>query len=113
MAIYTYRHTHTHRVDGILAARTLEWFAIFLPVDYILSELFTMIHPKCMALHGMTHSFIELHKSLHWTARRSNQSILKETKSEYSSEGLILKLQYFGHVMQRADSLEKTDAGKD
>ena len=43
-----------------------------------------------------------------WTARRSNQSILKETNSEYSLEGLMLKLQYFGHLMQRADLLEKT-----
>ena len=45
-----------------------------------------------------------------WTARRSNQSILKEIGPEYSLEGLILKLklQYFGHLMQRADSLEKT-----
>ena len=43
-----------------------------------------------------------------WTARRSNQSILKETNPEYSLEGLMLKLQYSGHVMQRADSLEKT-----
>ena len=45
-----------------------------------------------------------------WTARRSNQSILKEISSEYSLEGLMLKLklQYFGHLMQRADSLEKT-----
>ena len=45
-----------------------------------------------------------------WTARRSNQSILKEISPEYSSEGLMLKLklQYFGHLMQRADSLEKT-----
>ena len=44
------------------------------------------------------------------TARRSNQSILKEIKLEYSSEELMLKLklQYFGHLMQRADSLEKT-----
>ena len=44
------------------------------------------------------------------TARRSNQSILKETNPEYSLEGLMLKLklQYFGHLMQRADSLEKT-----
>ena len=44
-----------------------------------------------------------------WTARRSNQSILKETSLEYSSEGLMLKLklQYFGHLMQRVDSLEK------
>ena len=44
-----------------------------------------------------------------WTARRSNQSILKEISPEYSLEGLMLrlKLQYFGHLMQRADSLEK------
>ena len=45
-----------------------------------------------------------------WSARRSNQSILKEINPEYSSEGLMLKLklQYFGHPMQRANSLEKT-----
>ena len=45
-----------------------------------------------------------------WTARRSNQSILKEIEPEYSLEGLMLKmkLQYFGHLVQRADSLEKT-----
>ena len=43
-----------------------------------------------------------------WTARRSNQSILKEINPEYSLQGLKLKLQYFGHLMQGADSLEKT-----
>ena len=43
-----------------------------------------------------------------WKARRSNQSILKEINSEYSLEGLMLKLQHYGHLMQRADSLEKT-----
>ena len=45
-----------------------------------------------------------------WTARRSNQSILKDISPEYSLEGLMLKLklQYFGHLMQRTDSLEKT-----
>ena len=45
-----------------------------------------------------------------WTARRSNESILKEINSEYSLEGLLLKvkLQYFGHLMQRAGLLEKT-----
>ena len=43
-----------------------------------------------------------------WTARRSNQSILKEISPEYSLEGLMLKLPYFGHLMQRTDSLEKT-----
>ena len=50
-----------------------------------------------------------------WTARRSNQYILKEISPECSLEGLMLKLklQYFGHVMQRVDSLEKTEAGRD
>ena len=43
-----------------------------------------------------------------WTAKRSNQSILKEINPEKSTEGLILKFQYFGHLMPRVDSLEKT-----
>ena len=54
---------------------------------------------------------MKLEKTLEkpWTARRSNQSILKEINPEYSLEGLMLKikLQYFGHLMRRADSLEK------
>ena len=50
-----------------------------------------------------------------WTARRSNQCILKEISLRCSLEGLMLKLklQYFGHLMQRVDSLEKTVAGRD
>ena len=50
------------------------------------------------------------HLRVPWTARRSNQSILKEISPEYSLKGLILKLklQYFGHLLQRSDSLEKT-----
>ena len=49
-----------------------------------------------------------------WTERRSNQSILKEINPEYSLDGLMLKLQYFGHLMRRAYLLEKDpDAGKD
>ena len=50
-----------------------------------------------------------------WTARRSNQSILKEISPGISLEGMMLKLKlkYFGHLMQRVDSLEKTDAGKE
>ena len=53
-----------------------------------------------------------------WTAKRSNQSILKETNAEYSLEGLMLKLQYFGQLMQRTDELEnalmlgKIEAGR-
>ena len=50
-----------------------------------------------------------------WTARRSNQSILKEISPGISLEGMMLKLklQYFGYLMQRVDSLEKTDDGRD
>ena len=50
-----------------------------------------------------------------WMARRSNQSILKEISPEYLLEGLMLKLQlqYFGQLIRKADSLAKTDAGKD
>ena len=50
-----------------------------------------------------------------WTARRSNHSILKEISPAISLEGMVLKLklQYFGHLMGRVDSLEKTDAGRD
>ena len=50
-----------------------------------------------------------------WTARRSNQSILKEINPGVSLEGMMLKLklQYFGHLMQRVVSLEKTDTGRD
>ena len=52
---------------------------------------------------------------VHWTAKSSNQSILKEIDPEYTLEGLMLKLklQNFGHLMRGADSLEKTDAGRD
>ena len=50
-----------------------------------------------------------------WTARRSNQSILKEINPGISLEGMMLKLklQYFGHLIRRVDSFEKTDAGRD
>ena len=50
-----------------------------------------------------------------WTARRPNQSILKEISPGISLKGMMLKLklQYFGHLMRRVDSLEKTDAGRD
>ena len=50
-----------------------------------------------------------------WTAKRSNQSILKEISPGISLEGMMLKLklQYFGHLMRRVNSLEKTDAGRD
>ena len=58
--------------------------------------------------------FWRIYLGVPWTARRSNQSILKEINPQYSLEGLMLKVQYFGYLMQRADSLEKNPAaGKD
>ena len=56
------------------------------------------------------HQRVDVFEVWHWTAWRSNQSILKKISPEYSLEGLILKLklQYFGHLMQRTDSLEMT-----
>ena len=70
-------------------------------------------HKESWALKNWCFPFVVLEKYLlkvSWTARRSNQTILREINTEYSLEGLMLKLnlQYFGHLMQRADSLEKT-----
>ena len=64
----------------------------------------------CPDLEGVVRMGSVATKQLPWTSRRSNQSILKEISPEYSLEGLMLKLklQYFGHLMQRTDSLEKT-----
>ena len=71
----------------------------------------------CRDMDGPRDCYTEWSKSLQcwrrllrvpWTARRSNQSILKEINPEYSMQGLMLKLQYSGHVIRRADSLEKT-----
>ena len=77
------------------------------------------IKPTCPALEGSLFVCLFILVALglwrrllrvSWTARRSNQSILKEISPEYSLEGLMLKLklQYFGHLMQRTDSFEKT-----
>ena len=61
---------------------------------------------ECWGLEGLCRPLQEC--LLPWTARGSNQSILKEINPEYSLEGLTLKHQYFGHLMRRADSLETT-----
>ena len=81
--------------------------AMVFPVVMYRCESWTIKKPECWR----TDAF-----ELHWrrlfrvpcTARRSNQSILKEINPEYSLEGLMLKLKHFGHVMRKADSLEKT-----
>ena len=63
---------------------------------------------ECRRIDAFLLWFWRRHLRVPWTARRWNQSILKEINSECSVEGLMLKLQYFGYLMWRADSLEKT-----
>ena len=67
-------------------------------------------HKECWAVKNWFFPTVVLEKTLRvpWTARRSNQLILKEINPEYSLGGLMLKFQYFSHLMQRANSLEKT-----
>ena len=79
------------------STRMLKWVAIPFSVDHGLSDAFTLWCWRRLL-------------KVPWTARGSNQLILKEINSEYLLEGqmLKLKLQYFGHLMERADSLEKT-----
>ena len=70
-------------------------------------EGWTIKKAQCQTIDAFELCWIRLLR-VPWTARISNQSVLKEINPEYSLEGLMLKLQYFGHLMQRADSLEKT-----
>ena len=70
-------------------------------------ESWTLKKAECQRIHAFELWCWRRLLRVPWTARRSNQSILKEISPEYSLEGLMLKLQYFGHLMQRADSLEK------
>ena len=78
-------------------------------MNHVLSELSTMTGPSWVALHGMAHSFIELDKVvIHVISLVSFLCSTVEINPEYSLEGLMLKLQYFDHEMQRADTLKKT-----
>ena len=86
--------------------------------DYKRKDLkFTFIYNRIKKIKNLSHSIFYMNIILRvpWTARRSNQSILKEISPGCSLEGMMLKLrfEYFGHLMQRVDSLEKTDAGRD
>ena len=108
-------------IDNTLKSRDITWL---MKVHILKTMVFPVVMHRCeswtikKAEHWRIHAF-ELWRwgrllKVPWTAR-SNQSILKEISPEYSLEGLMLKLkpQYFGHLMQRANSLEKTDAGED
>ena len=83
--------------------------AMVFPVVMYGCESWTIKKAKCQKIDAFELWFWRRLLRVHWTAKRSNQSILKEISSEYSLEGLILKLklQYFGHLMQRTDSFEK------
>ena len=101
-------------IDSILKSRDVIWL---IKVCLVKAMVFPVVMSRCeswKAEHWRTVA-IELWcwrrlLRVPWTARRSNQSILKEINPEYSFEGLMLKLklQYFGHLIQTADSLEKT-----
>ena len=80
------------------------------PVVMYGCESWTIKKAECQRIDGFELWYWRRLLKVPWTARRSNQSILKEISPEYSLEGLMLKLklQYFGHLMQRADSFEKT-----
>ena len=92
-------------VPAILQARTLEWVAISFSNACIHARSLQLWLTLCLLNWGVGGLL-----RVPWTTRRSNQSILKETSPEYSLEGLMLKLklQFFGYLMQRTDSLEKT-----
>ena len=89
--------------------------AMFFPVVVYGYESWTVKKAECQRTNAFELWCWRRLLRVPWTARRSNQSILKEISPGCSLEGLMpkLKLQYFGHLMRRADSFEKTDAGRD
>ena len=84
--------------------------AVAFPVVMYGCESWTIKEAECLRMDAFELWYWRRLLRVPWTARRANWSILKEISPEYSLEGLMLKLklQYFGHLMQRADSLEKT-----
>ena len=84
--------------------------AMVFPVVMYRCESWTIKKAECQRIDAFELWCRRRHLRVPWSAKRSNQPILKEISPEYSLEGLMLKLklQYFGHLMQRIDSLEKT-----
>ena len=104
-------------LDSMLKSRDITWLtkvhivkAMVFSVVMYGCEIWTIKKAKCLRIDAFEMWCWRRLLRIPWVARRSNQSILKETSPECSLEGLMLKLklQYFGHLMQRADSLEKT-----
>ena len=96
--------------DFILMTKACLVKAMVFPVVMYRCESWTLKKAECQRIDAFEVWCWRRLLRVPWTARRSNQSILKEISPAYSLEGLMLKLklQYFGHLMQRADSLEKT-----
>ena len=112
------RNTMTN-LDSILKSRDITLLtkvcivkAIVFPVDTYKCESWTIKKAECWRIDGFElrcwRRLLTNSNAIPWTARKSNQSILKEINPEYSLEGLMQKLQNFGHLMQIAHSLEKT-----
>ena len=104
-------------LDSILKSRHITFLtnvclvkAMVLPVVMYRCERFSIKKAECRRIYAFQLWCWKRLFRVPWTARRSNQSILKEISPEYSLKGLMLELkfQYFGHLMQKADSLEKT-----
>ena len=102
-------------LDSILKSKDITWptkvhivKATVFPVVMYGCESWTLNKAECQRIDAFELWHWRRLLRVPWTARRPNQSILKEINPEYSLEGLMLKLQYFGHVMRRADSFEKT-----
>ena len=89
----------------VVCWQSLAFLGLFLGITKISASIFTW-HSPCVCVCSLGPDF--RFSWVAWSARRSNQSILKEINPECSLEGLMLKLQYFGHLIWRADSLEKT-----
>ena len=101
-------------LDSILKSRDITVVCLFkamvFPIVRYGCESWTIKKAECQRIDAFDLWCWRRLLRVTWTARRSNQSILKEISSEYSLEGLMLKLklQYFGHLMQRTDLFEKT-----
>ena len=102
-------------IDSIVKSRDITWptkahliKAILFPVVMYGCESWTIKTAECCRIDAFELWCWRRLLRVPWTAKRSNQSILKENNPEHSLEGLKLKLQYFGHLMQRSDSLQKT-----
>ena len=116
------KKTHTKKLDRVWRSGVLTWLTkicivktIVFPVVMYGCESWTIKKPECLRINAFKLRCWRRLLRVSWAARRSNQSILKEINSQYSLEGLMLKLklQYFGHLMWRVHSLERPWCWKD